>query len=294
MWKVLFRARDRFARDQRGNVAILFAFSAVPADRAARRRRRCDPPSALQDRAPERHGRGGDRAGPQRHERPTRRPTTSSTTTSAPMLPGGATTAMLHMAALRRHQDRGRLPRRRRTATWTPPSCRSSASTRCRSTCRPRCMTTRRQVRDRARARQHRLDGGATAASRRCATPPSSSSTTSIAEDGHRGPREDGARSLRDRRQHQARSDVFDRGSCDRPGRRRSTVRSTMQLQRSAAGQPSRRSSTSMGVDLDGLRRGARRRRRRRRHAADQRRHPLGSLSLAGRAGRPRLSATAT
>lgn len=30
MWKVLFRARDRFARDQRGNVAVLFAFSAIP------------------------------------------------------------------------------------------------------------------------------------------------------------------------------------------------------------------------------------------------------------------------
>ena len=30
MWKVLFRARDRFVKDQRGNVAILFAFSAVP------------------------------------------------------------------------------------------------------------------------------------------------------------------------------------------------------------------------------------------------------------------------
>lgn len=30
MWKVLFRARNRFARDQRGNVAILFAFSAIP------------------------------------------------------------------------------------------------------------------------------------------------------------------------------------------------------------------------------------------------------------------------
>ena len=30
MSKVLFRARDRFARDQRGNVAILFAFSAIP------------------------------------------------------------------------------------------------------------------------------------------------------------------------------------------------------------------------------------------------------------------------
>jgi len=30
MWKVLFRARDRFARDNRGNVATLFAFSAVP------------------------------------------------------------------------------------------------------------------------------------------------------------------------------------------------------------------------------------------------------------------------
>ena len=30
MWKVLFRARDRFDRDQRGNVAILFAVSAVP------------------------------------------------------------------------------------------------------------------------------------------------------------------------------------------------------------------------------------------------------------------------
>jgi Flp pilus assembly protein TadG len=30
MWKVLFRARRRFARDQRGNVAILFAAAAVP------------------------------------------------------------------------------------------------------------------------------------------------------------------------------------------------------------------------------------------------------------------------
>jgi Flp pilus assembly protein TadG len=30
MWKVLFRARDRFALDQRGNVAIIFAVSAVP------------------------------------------------------------------------------------------------------------------------------------------------------------------------------------------------------------------------------------------------------------------------
>lgn len=30
MWKVPFRARDRFDRDQRGNVAILFAFSAIP------------------------------------------------------------------------------------------------------------------------------------------------------------------------------------------------------------------------------------------------------------------------
>lgn len=30
MWKVLFRARDRFDKDQRGNVAALFAFSAVP------------------------------------------------------------------------------------------------------------------------------------------------------------------------------------------------------------------------------------------------------------------------
>jgi Flp pilus assembly protein TadG len=30
MWKVLFRARNRFARDQRGNVAVLFAFSAIP------------------------------------------------------------------------------------------------------------------------------------------------------------------------------------------------------------------------------------------------------------------------
>ncbi len=30
MWKVLFRARERFDRDQRGNVAVLFAFTAVP------------------------------------------------------------------------------------------------------------------------------------------------------------------------------------------------------------------------------------------------------------------------
>ena len=30
MWKVLFRARDRFGLDQRGHVAILFAFSAIP------------------------------------------------------------------------------------------------------------------------------------------------------------------------------------------------------------------------------------------------------------------------
>jgi Flp pilus assembly protein TadG len=30
MWKVLSRARDRFARNQRGNVAVIFAFSAVP------------------------------------------------------------------------------------------------------------------------------------------------------------------------------------------------------------------------------------------------------------------------
>ncbi len=30
MWKVLFRARDCFVKDQRGNVAILFAFTAVP------------------------------------------------------------------------------------------------------------------------------------------------------------------------------------------------------------------------------------------------------------------------
>jgi Flp pilus assembly protein TadG len=30
MWKVLFRARDRFARDQRGNVAVMFAVAAVP------------------------------------------------------------------------------------------------------------------------------------------------------------------------------------------------------------------------------------------------------------------------
>ena len=30
MWNVLFRARESFARDQRGNVAILFAFTAIP------------------------------------------------------------------------------------------------------------------------------------------------------------------------------------------------------------------------------------------------------------------------
>lgn len=30
MWKVLFRARDRFVLNQRGNVAVIFAFSAVP------------------------------------------------------------------------------------------------------------------------------------------------------------------------------------------------------------------------------------------------------------------------
>ena len=30
MWNVLFRARDRFAKNQSGNVAILFAFTAVP------------------------------------------------------------------------------------------------------------------------------------------------------------------------------------------------------------------------------------------------------------------------
>jgi Flp pilus assembly protein TadG len=30
MWKVLFRARQRFARDQRGNFTVLFAFSVVP------------------------------------------------------------------------------------------------------------------------------------------------------------------------------------------------------------------------------------------------------------------------
>ena len=50
MWKVLFRARDRFDRDQRGNVAILFAFSAVPLIGLLGGAVDVTPPSALQDR----------------------------------------------------------------------------------------------------------------------------------------------------------------------------------------------------------------------------------------------------
>ena len=136
MRNVLFRARESFARDQRGNVAILFAFTAVPligllggAVDVTRHQR-------YEMELAERHGCGGDRARPpgravrrgsrqvrqrfhRRHGRQQGRPDAAH-------------------GELRRHRDRGRLPGLlQRLHGHRLPAGRRHP-TRCRSTSRPR------------------------------------------------------------------------------------------------------------------------------------------------------------
>ena len=254
MWKVLFRARDRFARDQRGNVAILFAFTADSADRAARRRRRCDPASALQGGAPERHGRDGDRARPQRRPETTPRPTTSSTPTSRRCCRTAATIAMLHMQRFDAIEIEGgyRVVSDGYMDTAFLPVVGISEM--------PLDLETEvvmigRQVRDRARARQHRLDGGATAASGRCATRPTQLVDDLYARGRHRGPREDGADPLRDRRQHQGTRTLRHADWIDPIGVGSRCSTSTSSEPR----QPPRPLRPACTARVEGLRRGARR-----------------------------------
>ena len=156
MWKVLFRARESFARDQRGNVAILFAFTAVPliallggaVDVTRHQRHKMEILNAMDAAtialvAPGRADRRGSRQVRRRfHRRPwsTARTTRCCTWRSfdATKIEGG------YRVSSNGYMDTAFLP--------------VVGMARCRSTS-DRGDGEHRQVRDRARARQHRLDG---------------------------------------------------------------------------------------------------------------------------------------
>ena len=266
MWKVLFRARRRFDKDQRGNVAVLFAFSMVPligllggaVDVTRHQRYKVE--------IAERHGCGGDRARPPRRQERRRRRDLRHTIISRRWSRGPASDPMLHLDALQGDRRSPAATMSTPTATWTPPSCRSSASSRCRSTRDRGAMTggnyeVALALDNTGSMAEHNKIG---ALKRRRQSP-----DRHALQGGRRGrPGEDGARALHHRRQHPRRRLQAGMARPDGRASARTQPRqlrppvSRLDIYRCAEQrQEGRRRPAGR---LEGLRRGARRRPRRR------------------------------
>ncbi len=130
MWKVLSRARDRFARNQSGNVAVIFAVSAVPligllggaVDLSRQQRYKTELLNAMDSAAVALAKRGA------KDDSDADQFVTDYVNAIMP----AAKPITCCMSAISRRPRSRAAGASSPAATWTPPSCRWWASSRCR------------------------------------------------------------------------------------------------------------------------------------------------------------------